>query len=94
MIEEDCLQHGIGMAHSLRLDAPSATFLCVLDEERDLLAGVSDMEIMAQLTPAFLEQKARAAQWRGRRRARRKPAARIARLFDGALCARRCTMSR
>ena len=57
MIEEDCLQHGIGMAHSLRLDAPSATFLCVLDEERDLLAGVSDMEIMAQLTPAFLEQK-------------------------------------
>lgn len=57
MIEADCMHHGISIEHSLRLNAPSATFLCVLDEERDLLAGISDMEIMGQLTPEVLEPK-------------------------------------
>ena len=54
MIEKDCLEHGIGLSHSIRLDEPSAIFLCVLDEERDLLAGVSDMGIMLRITPELL----------------------------------------
>lgn len=57
MIEKDCLEHGIGLSHSIRLDEPSAIFLCVLDEERDLLAGVSDMGIMLRITPELLAER-------------------------------------
>ncbi len=57
MIETDCLKRGIGMEHTLRLDAPSATYLCVLDEEREMLAGISDMGILEQMTPERLEPK-------------------------------------
>ena len=57
MIEQDCASRGIGLTHSLWLDEPSAVYLCVLDEERDLLAGVNDMGIMLRITPEVLEER-------------------------------------
>jgi len=57
MIENTCKQHGISLRNSLRMDAPSPAFLGILDEERDLLTGISDMGLMECLTPEVLQPK-------------------------------------
>ena len=60
MIEQDCASRGIGLTHSLWLDEPSAVYLCVLDEERDLLAGVNDSaEAMLALFRALQRARVR-----------------------------------
>ena len=56
VIEADCQRHGVRLDHTLHVDLPSATFLCVLDEDGDLLSGISDMEIMDCLSPDFFAQ--------------------------------------
>lgn len=57
MIEEACREAGIGLAHALRTEGHGATYLCVMDEDGDLLCGISDMDIIEKLTPAYLCEK-------------------------------------
>lgn len=57
MIERDCADFGIGLAHTLRADGPGATYLNILDEDGDMLTAINDMEIIGALTPTFLETK-------------------------------------
>ncbi len=55
MIRDDCAKYGVGLTHALACkDAHTAVFLCILDDDGDLLSGISDMTVMQRLTPAYL----------------------------------------
>lgn len=55
VIEGDCAERGIHLDHTLHLETATAAFLCLLDEDLDLLSGINDMAIMDGLTPEFFE---------------------------------------
>ena len=55
LVTEDCQKSGIRTSHTLVCkDAHTGVFLCILDDEGDLLSGISDMAILRRLTPAYL----------------------------------------
>lgn len=54
MISADCKKRHVSLAHSLVCDAPSSTYMCMLDADGDMLIGISDMEIMNRITPSYL----------------------------------------
>ncbi len=54
LVRDDCLQANVDLAHAITCDAPTATYLSVLDEDGDLLVGISDMSVLDRLTPDYL----------------------------------------
>ena len=54
MIADKCLADGVSMTYALRANEPSAAYMCMLDADGDMLMGISDMEIINRITPAFL----------------------------------------
>ena len=57
MIRANCERAGIGLTYALHADAPSATYLAMLDGEGDMLAGVNDMGIIELLSPEFFARR-------------------------------------
>lgn len=57
MIEEDCSHLGISLAHCMHTEGATATYLSILDDEGDMLAGINDMQLITKLSPEFLETK-------------------------------------
>lgn len=57
MIETDCAEHNISLSHALRAEGSTATYLCMLDDEGDMLAGINDMLVIGKLTPDYLAGK-------------------------------------
>lgn len=55
MIRKDCAEFGVHLSHTLTLDEHTGTYLSVLDDEGDLLIGISDMKILDRITPAYCE---------------------------------------
>lgn len=55
MIRKDCEQYGVSLEWTRLCDEHTGTFLCVLDEDGDLLTGISDMSILRHITPEYLE---------------------------------------
>ncbi len=55
-LSDDCLAAGIGMRHAVRYAGASDTYLCILDEDGDMLAGINDMGGIARVTPARLAE--------------------------------------
>jgi pseudouridine kinase len=52
---EECQQLNIGVRHSILADGrKGAMHLAILNEHKDLLAGVADLSILEVLTPAYL----------------------------------------
>lgn len=54
LIRQDCEASGVSLAHTYSCGEHTGTFLCVLDEDGDLLTGISDMQILRHITPAYL----------------------------------------
>jgi pseudouridine kinase len=53
---ERCRSYGIDMSRALISDnSATSTYAAIMDENKDLAAAVSDMKIMDELTPGFLE---------------------------------------
>ncbi len=49
---------GLDMEHTLVTDAPTSTYLSVLDAARDMHVGIAHMDILNQLDVAYLQQHA------------------------------------
>lgn len=57
-IQENCRQVGMSLAHTLTLPGQrTSTYLCLNDQNGDMLLAVSDMEIYSHLTPQYLSGK-------------------------------------
>lgn len=56
-LRTDCVSKGIDTEFSLRAPGSTATYLCALDSDGSLVAAVADMDIMAFLSPDFLETR-------------------------------------
>jgi len=54
LIRADCEAYGVSLAHTLVCAEHTGTYLSVLDEDGDLLVGISDMSVLERLTPDFL----------------------------------------
>lgn len=57
MLQSDCQRLGISLEDSLHATGPTATYLNLLDDEGDMLAAISDMDIILKLSPEFLSEK-------------------------------------
>ncbi len=58
MILQQSTLAGIDMSHVLRKnDMSSSSYICMMDEQGDMLLGMSDMRILDQLSIAYLEEK-------------------------------------
>ena len=56
LIRSECRQYGIGMSHLEVSDEHTGVYLSMLDEEGDLLVGLSDMNIFRRITPQYIER--------------------------------------
>lgn len=57
-LTEDCTQLGISLRHALRLSHENtSTYVCVNDEQGEMLVAVSAMDIYAKLTPDYLKSQ-------------------------------------
>lgn len=57
-VMESCRETGIDLTHSLNVaHGRTSTYLCLNDEQGEILGAVSDMAIYDALTPAFLKTK-------------------------------------
>ena len=57
-LQDECAKVGIGTEHSLRCPGKSTTcYVAMNDDKGDMLVGMSDMRLLHELTPAFLETK-------------------------------------
>ncbi len=54
LVRQDCADCGVSLAHTYSCAEHTGTFLCVLDEDGDLLVGISDMQILSHITPEYL----------------------------------------
>lgn len=55
---QNCQDLNIGVRHSVLADGyRGAIHLAVLDERKDLFAGVADLSVLSVLTPTYLEQQ-------------------------------------
>ena len=58
MVREGCRAVGIDLSHSLTVPgARTSTYLCLNDEQGEIVGAVSDMAIYDALTPEFLQSK-------------------------------------
>ena len=57
LLTEACARDGIDLSLSLKTAYPSPCYLCVHDEQGDMLAGVNDMRALEALTPQALEAR-------------------------------------
>lgn len=57
LIAHDCRQFGIDITDTFRFNCHSATYMDVLDADRDLLTSIADMSVMDRLTPERIEEK-------------------------------------
>jgi pseudouridine kinase len=58
MILENSVQAGIDMQHCLRIPgAVSSSYVSILDDRGDMFVAVSDMSVLGNLSPAFLDSK-------------------------------------
>ena len=56
-IIESCDEIGINIERSnFVIDSSSSTYLCVMDENGDLMSGFSDMDICHEISPEFIEK--------------------------------------
>lgn len=53
-LEDACKSEGVGLAHVVRARGASSVYLCIHDEQGDMVAAVNDMDILAFLTPERL----------------------------------------
>ncbi|MEG1524142.1 MAG: carbohydrate kinase family protein [Clostridia bacterium] len=53
LIQEDCVASHVSINYTRVLDAHTGTYLCILDEDGDLLVGISDMKILDHLLPDY-----------------------------------------
>ena len=53
LIQEDCAAARVSLTYARVLDEHTGTYLSVLDEDGDMLVGVSDMHIFERLTPDY-----------------------------------------
>ena len=57
-MRQSCRETGIDLTHSLTVpDGRTSTYLCLNDEQGEIMGAVSDMEIYDAITPAWLETK-------------------------------------
>lgn len=57
-VQESCRETGIDISHSLSVPrGRTSTYLCLNDEQGEILGAVSDMTIYDALTPEFLRSK-------------------------------------
>ena len=54
LIRKGCEERGVSLTHTFHCGEHTGTFLCMLDEDGDLLVGISDMQILSHITPAYL----------------------------------------
>ena len=54
LIRSDCEAYGVSLRHTHTSEEHTGTYLSVLDEDGDLLVGISDMSVLEQLTAAYL----------------------------------------
>lgn len=53
-VKESCARLGIGLDHSLTMPGGrTSTYLCLNDEQGEIVAAIADMDICLQLTPDF-----------------------------------------
>lgn len=57
MIAADCVRLGIDIGDAFRFDCHSATYMDILDADRDLLTSIADMSVMDRLTPERMAEK-------------------------------------
>lgn len=57
-IEKSCTGLGIGLRHAVKIRGErTSTYLCINDENGDMVIALSDMDIYGKLTPEYLEDK-------------------------------------
>jgi pseudouridine kinase len=56
MLRQSCAAVGVDVAMALTADAPTGSYLAVLDESGELVSAINDMRAMDALTPEHLER--------------------------------------
>lgn len=56
MLHQACAEAGVDLAMALTAEAPTGSYLAVLDETGELVSAINDMRAMAALTPAHLDR--------------------------------------
>jgi len=56
-LQSDCERKGIVVSASLRAHAPTARYICAINNDGSLVAAVADMAIVDLLTPEFLASR-------------------------------------
>jgi pseudouridine kinase len=54
MVRESCEAAGVSLQYTLSGGEHTGTYIGVFDEDGDMLVGISDMSVLARLTPAYL----------------------------------------
>ena len=58
MVRQGCREHGIDLSHSLTVrEGRTSTYLCLNDEQGEIVGAVSDMGIYEAITPDFLRTR-------------------------------------
>ena len=58
LVRQGCQEEGIDLSHSLTVrGGRTSTYLCLNDEQGEIVGAVSDMDIYDSITPAFCRQK-------------------------------------
>ena len=57
MIAQATKKAGVNMAHTIFVNAPTSTYLAVLDENGELITAANDMKCLSFLSKAYMEQK-------------------------------------
>lgn len=60
MLHQACAEAGVDLAMAVTAEAPTGSYLAVLDETGELVSAINDMRAMAALTPSHFER------WAGR----------------------------
>jgi pseudouridine kinase len=57
ILVKDCERKGIDVSHSLFLDEDTSIYMAMMDDNRDMKVGLSDLTIEDYILPEFLETK-------------------------------------